>query len=237
MNTKGRIIVFDGLDCSFKETNANALAEYMESYEGRKVKVIHFPLYGQPSSWFVEQYLSGNFGKENEISSRAISMFYMLDMFAYMKLEGNKLLEEGTDLIFDRYWYCNIFYRLGKAQIESEDGFINEAEYEYITNSIFHMAKFLELPEPTLVIKMINDKETMIDYVKRKNSSNDLHESDHNLLRAVHDNFIKSDMKEYIGAGVVYGEVFVTDKNSKIRARSCIFGDVIDLYAKLYLEA
>ena len=40
----GKIIVFEGLDCSFKETNSKALEDFLKN-NGEKVKLFSFPAY------------------------------------------------------------------------------------------------------------------------------------------------------------------------------------------------
>lgn len=231
-SNSGRIIVLEGLDCSFKETNSNLLAEYIRKTENRKVEVVHFPLYGEPSAWFVEQFLAGNFGMNKDLSSGAISTFYMIDMFAYMNQKGKALLESGVDLILDRYWYCNIFYRLGKARLEGEDGFISSIEEETIISTINHLVSQFSLPEPSLLIKMITNKDVMINYVKNKNSKKDIFEADYDYLRAVYDSFISCDLKGYINNDCTYGEVFVIDKDLNVKSKDSILEDVIKIYKK-----
>ena len=49
MEKKPIIIDFEGLDCSFKETNSRKLAEYLHG------KRYEFPDYSSESSYFIKQ--------------------------------------------------------------------------------------------------------------------------------------------------------------------------------------
>ena len=57
---EGKIIVFEGLDCSFKETTSEAVYQNLLA-KGEKVIKFSFPAYGQQSAYFVEQLLQGNY--------------------------------------------------------------------------------------------------------------------------------------------------------------------------------
>lgn len=224
MNKRGKLIVFEGLDCSFKETNSNLLNEYIQKKGGKSV-AIHFPRYGKKPSYFVESYLHGNYGGMDTMNSGTISMFYMLDMFDYMKKTGMKLLEQGTNIILDRYWYCNLYYRLGKAQLENNRP-VTPEEYFNINKAVNDIADTLELPKPDLIIKMITDKDVMIDYVNHKhNKEADIHEDNNGYLKAVYDNYIDYSLSKFLEKQGTYTQIHVTD-GKKIRSKEDIFNEV-----------
>ena len=229
----GRLIVFEGLDCSFKETNAKKLKEYITN-TGRECVCKSFPTYGNPSAYFVEQFLKGSYGKIEDLSPRTVSIFYMIDMFDYMNKEGLKLLESGTDIILDRYWYSNIYYRIGAAKLDSvrkgEEDYVNPAMMEYITDFIDNLADELDLPSPDIIFKMNNDKELMIETVKKKNSKDDILEANYDYLREVHDAFTEMDFKKY--SDCVFG-IPVTDENG-FRSHEEIYKDIVDRFSEVY---
>lgn len=130
------IVAFEGLDCSFKETNSKALEEYLNS---RNIKAIRFstPQYNHESSILVEKYLAGeykpimnsdltdtNFVYSNPIVESYnentfpdyynISILYMVDMMDLWN-KVLKKLEEASEppkvIIFDRWFYSNIYYQ------------------------------------------------------------------------------------------------------------------------------
>ena len=53
------MISFEGMDCSYKETNSNRLSDIL-GIMGYEVELVSFPRYKNPSAYFVEGYLSGN---------------------------------------------------------------------------------------------------------------------------------------------------------------------------------
>ena len=58
---QGKLFAFEGLDCSFKETNSKAYLDYLRS-KGRKAELFSFPRYDKESSYFVREYLGGKYG-------------------------------------------------------------------------------------------------------------------------------------------------------------------------------
>ena len=67
------LIDFEGLDCSFKETNSKKLAEHLNA------KRYEFPNYSSESSYFVRQFLSGKY-KDIEGADH-IMLAYLMEMF------------------------------------------------------------------------------------------------------------------------------------------------------------
>ena len=107
---RGELIVFEGADCMFKETNSSLLCTYINShYPEKQAKLVSFPRYGDPAAHFTETYL--NKGYPRDIAPDAVSYFYLMDQLDYMSTEGDNLLENGHTLILDRYWYSDLVYR------------------------------------------------------------------------------------------------------------------------------
>jgi dTMP kinase len=50
-------VVIDGIDGSGKGTQVEILRKHFESL-GKKVKILDYPRYGNPSAFFVEKYLN-----------------------------------------------------------------------------------------------------------------------------------------------------------------------------------
>ena len=82
----GKLIVIDGLDGSGKTTQAKRLYDILDG-AGKRVKLISFPDYKQPSSVLVRMYLSGEFSQNaDDINAYAASSFYAVDRYAsYVK--------------------------------------------------------------------------------------------------------------------------------------------------------
>ena len=193
MGNIGDLIVFEGLDCSFKETNAKLFKKYLEEkYKGEKEVILHsFPTYESDSSYFVKEYLAGRYGSQDDLTSTSISIFFMIDMFDFFAKIGSRVLNNGGIIILDRYWYSNIYYRLGairkQSMADDDDTCIcTEKDIDFCINSI---SAFLDLPKADIIFKMNTEKNAMIDTVVKKNSKNDIHESDIEYLKCVFDVF------------------------------------------------
>lgn len=225
--TRGKLIAIEGLDCSFKETNSKALYEYLVRKHGSfSVALCAFPRYNNSASYLVRQYLYGKYGKPEKLDHSTVSSFYMLDMFDFMMCEGKKFLENGGILVLDRYWYSNIFYRLG-AHYLANNNELHPISKKAIIESISTLAKELDLPKADLIIKLKTDENVMIDYVKQKNSG-DLHESNEAFLRAIHKQFDSISLGEFANEGLAV-DIHVTE-NGKVLPKDVIRRKIINAY-------
>ena len=102
--TMGKIIVIEGTDCSGKTTQFEKLCERMKN-EGIAFSTASFPDYPSESSWFVRQYLSGEFGTHpSDVSAKTASVFYGVDRYAsFMKAEWGKTYRAGGNVLLARY--------------------------------------------------------------------------------------------------------------------------------------
>src|SRR3989344_7282631 len=76
----GKFIVIEGTDGSGKATQTGLLVERLKAI-GRKVAMVDFPRYGNPSGYFIEKYLNAGYGDMSEIGPEKASLFYALDRF------------------------------------------------------------------------------------------------------------------------------------------------------------
>lgn len=193
------MISFEGMDCSYKETNSKRLKTELES-KGYEVELVSFPRYNNPSAYFVEEYLSGrikfnNTSLNDSISSgTVICLFYITDMIKWYNEYIDRLMEEKDLMgkkryvIFDRYGYSNMYYpvpdlvRMIKNQFKgkSAEERLIAIQNRIVSNSI-EMSK---IPKVDLIIKMVSDKDLLYDKVKEKNKDKkgDLYESNINYL-------------------------------------------------------
>lgn len=186
--TKGKLIVIDGTDGSGKKTQTQLLTERFEK-EGYRVVSISFPQYGKKSAGLVEEYLNGKYGKADEVSPYAASLFYALDRF---DLSGKirALLKEGKIIITDRYVDANAGHQGGKIKNADERKKFIEWLYdiEY---------RILGIPKPDMVFilyvpaeigqKLVLAKQQSL-YQERRyiegGKKQDLHEADDAHLKA-----------------------------------------------------
>ena len=115
-------VVIDGIDGSGKGTQIELVAQSLES-QGKKVKVLDFPRYGETSAFMVEKYLNGEYGKN--ISAKQASIFYAIDRF--QSYHDNKQNFTDFDYILsNRYVSANMIHQAGKIENQEErNDFLN----------------------------------------------------------------------------------------------------------------
>lgn len=140
----GKLIVIDGLDGSGKSTQSERVAETLRKM-GRKVKLISFPDYEEPSSALVRMYLAGEFSDDpNDVNAYAAGSFYAVDRYASFKKFWEKDYEEGTLILATRYATSNAIHQMVKLPRENWPEYLSWIEdFEY---------KKLGLPVPDEVI-------------------------------------------------------------------------------------
>ena len=105
---KGRFIVLEGIDGAGKTTQAELLIERLVA-SGRKVKRTAEPT-SLPSGKEIRRALSGEIKK----SECEMALSFTLDRIIHNihETEGiNAALEQGYDVICDRYYYSNLAYQ------------------------------------------------------------------------------------------------------------------------------
>lgn len=240
---KGQLIVFEGLDCSFKETNSKVLLNHIEQKYGHDVKLVSFPRYQSKASYFVTEYLSGRYGVQEDLTSNAISSLYMVDMFDYMKKIGQRHLDNGGILIMDRYWFSNLYYRLGWMKENASDDedspfYANGIIHSELPNEISKLAYAFELPTPDMVYKMISSSNAIKDKVTAKHSQNDIHESDLKYLMYVKEEFDAFDFAHLCYPAKEVKQVNITvsfnttavENGYDVKERADVAKEVIDAY-------
>lgn len=140
---KGKLIVFEGTDCSGKSTQINLLIEKLKSLNQEAV-TLDFPNYSTPTGKIVRRYLDGEFGPANEIPAKIASVFYAEDRFASKGFIHDEL-DKGNITILDRYVESNMGHQGGKIRNSDEREkffeWLRELEYDHF-----------ELPKPDVVM-------------------------------------------------------------------------------------
>ncbi len=156
--SKGKLIIIEGTDCSGKETQTNLLVEKLKS-DGIKVDRFSFPNYDSPTGKIIGACLLGKPAMTNELLKMNHSFFkegggnidplaacdlYVADRRYNLPIL-NKLLEENSIVIVDRYVTSNMAHRGGLIEDKSERLKIYEKidKLEYDIN---------ELPRPDKTI-------------------------------------------------------------------------------------
>lgn len=218
---RGKIIEFEGLDASFKETNAKALADYLRK-KGYSVSVISFPRYNTESSYFVQKMLDGYYGN---VKPEVIHKMYALDRFDYIKMNNvESRLESGEWFIFDRYVGSSMLYQTAeiednKKRIEMQDKIAN---YEY---------EILGIPKPDLVIAMYSTLDLVIQKISEKNKT-DTFERNIKFIRkvfSIYDQLISTNNWEPV---MIFN---IKDGVYNFRTKKEIIDDIIEIVNKKLL--
>jgi dTMP kinase len=179
---KGKLIVIDGSDGTGKATQTSILVKRIQEM-GHKVGTLDFPRYKNPSAWFVEQYLQGNFGDYKSIGPKKASLFYALDRYAASSFIEDDL-KKGMHLILDRYVSANIGHQASKMDNANDRiefaNWVEDLEYG-----------ILELPKPDLQIILHLDPELGQSAMRKQGRLLDVHEADIEHLKKSNDTYVE----------------------------------------------
>lgn len=148
---KGKIIVIEGTECSGKETQTSLLVQRLKR-EGKKVEHLSFPMYESPTGKIVggpylgRDYISDSWFKEGyvNVDPKVAALYYAADRRYNLKII-NEYLNEGYDLIIDRYVESNMAHQ--GCKISNKDERIKL--YKWFETLEYEL---LELPRPDLTI-------------------------------------------------------------------------------------
>lgn len=221
MDKKYQIIAFEGLDCSFKETNHRAFVERLcDMYAGFNDVSIYsesFPRYRHESSVFLKKWLSNKFDRDMmKRYPRIIDSFYSLDRFCYWYDKGDSglpnidYLNSGDKFryfVFDRYNFSNTIYNpIYPGEVHIEDFMFDTDNFN--------------IPNPDIIVWMrMRDFDTFISILAKKEGK-DANEMDIEFLKGVwerSEQIIHSDIFDKIGIKLVVVDVLNEDNTVKSR--------------------
>lgn len=194
MTTSGKLVVIDGTDGSGKGTHSGMLIERL-TREGRSVELADFPRYGNPSAYFVEKYLRGEYGSADDVGPYRASEFYALDRYD-ASFGMRKSLSEGMVIISNRYVSSNMGHQAGKIPdpVEREQFLTWLKELEY--------GKF-QMPVPDANILLYVPPEVGQQLVAQKSAraytqgkTHDIHEADIAHLRNASEAYLEVAARE-----------------------------------------
>jgi len=175
----GRFIVIEGLDGSGKTTQGKLLAERLRR-EGKKVRELSFPCYGEKSATLVEMYLGGLLGESpSDTNGYAASVFYAADRYISYVTDWKKDIEDGECIVLaTRYTTANSYHQLSKLPREEWEGFLSWL-YDFEFSKI-------GLPRPDSVVLLSMNQEISSKNVKDRSAETgqmiDIHEKDRDYL-------------------------------------------------------
>lgn len=180
---KAKFIAFEGCDGTGKTTQAALLTQRLIS-AGQRVKMLKFPAYDSPSSGPAKLYLGGELAKDpNEINPYAASLLYAVDRFCSFRSDWKKDYEDGVMLVSDRYTTSNMIFQGAKLQNPERRAYLawlKDVEYGKLGLPVPDLVFYLDLSVSVSekLVRMRSDK---------TGQSEDIHETDLNYQRAVHD--------------------------------------------------
>lgn len=183
-----KLIAFEGLDCSFKETNSVTLLRYLESL-GHEAYLYAFPRYGEKSVYFVDQFLKGGYNLQNntDLNPYSISLFYALDRFDKWEKEIKPIYESRNDaiIILDRWTMSNMFFQSARSTSLNPGNLDPVSFVHVIENSV------LKLPVEDLTIFMdvpYDLSREILANRHKETKTTDTNESNNEFMKAVYDN-------------------------------------------------
>lgn len=166
------LLVVDGLDGSGKSTQTQLLAQRIQD-TGRKVKLISFPDYKEPSSALVKMYLAGELSENPEgVNAYAASTFYAVDRYASYKKFWESDYRAGTVILASRYVTSNMMHQMSKLPEDQWPEFLRwlrDFEYNRLGLPQPNKVLYLDMPRP------VADKLILSRY-QGDASKKDLHE-------------------------------------------------------------
>lgn len=175
-----KLIVIDGLDCSFKETNTKFLKNEIDRIYNSDnfTKLYSFPSYGKESAIFVERYLYKKYGSIDDIDPRVISSFYLMDFYDTYMMDKEKVFDDPNKIIImDRYTLANKLYQCGRL--------FNPTIKKKFIEWLIAFEETMRLPEPDIKI-FIDVPYEISKEIRLKKNNGDLHESSEDFMYSVY---------------------------------------------------
>ena len=181
MMKHGKLIVIEGTDGTGKKTQTGLLVERLRK-DGRCVFTTSFPQYGQKSAGLVENYLAGVYGDPDKLDPKVASVFYAMDRFDAAR-RINAALEQGHDVILDRYVDSNAGHQGGKIADEMD----RQSFLYWLYNFEYEI---LKVPRPNLVILLYAPTEVTLKLMAGRERGKDGHEANPLHLERAADSYL-----------------------------------------------
>ena len=222
---RGKIIVIEGTDCSGKETQTSLLVQRLRRM-GRKIERLSFPDYDTPTGRIVggaylgKPHIGEGFFPEgaSNVDPKVAALYYAADR-RYNRQKILDLLNDGVDVVLDRYVESNMGHQGGKIFDKEE----RLKLYEDLANLEYG---FLELPKPDLTIFLYVPYKKVIELRSGRREPADQHESNPLHIRNAEHAYLE--LAELHG----YKKINCLDKKNKLRDIEDIQEDIYNLVIK-----
>lgn len=222
---RGKVIVIEGTDCSGKETQGRLLKEALTKL-GRKVEYISFPNYESATGKIIggpllgKEYLGKSFFLEgaSNVDAKVASLLYAADRRYNMGMI-NDYLNDGYDLIIDRYVESNMAHQGGKIE--------NIEERKKLYQDLYYLEYgFLGLPKPNVIIFLHVPVLKTIELLNKRAEKKDDVEADFNYLMKAEKTYLE------LAALHNYQVIECVDNNNELRSINDINDDVLNKVLK-----
>lgn len=221
MSKNYNIIAFEGLDCSFKETNCKAFVNYAKyAVEGGTTIITEsFPRYENESSIFVRKWLDGKSFDRDFLKkhSMAVDSFYSIDRFSYWydRTDHNgysimDIMKQNPNIfytfIFDRYNISNAIFNPIYTGVDIRDLTFDRDVYG--------------IPLPDTVVWMRMKSFDVLKSLIAEKSNKDANEMDIDFLYKIwsrSEDMIKSDIFDQLGIRLVVVDCLNEDLTIKTK--------------------
>lgn len=177
---KGMFFVIEGTDGSGKGTQFGLLEKTLRT-KGYDVVTFDFPQYEQPSSYFVKQYLNGQYGSAEQVGPYTASLFYALDRYEAAPAIRSAL-DEGKIVLANRFTGSNMAHQGTKfTNPEERRGYfiwLDSLEFRMLGIPRPDMSFVLRVPAD--ISQQLVDQKAERSYTDKKR---DIHEADISHLR------------------------------------------------------
>ncbi|MGV8172228.1 MAG: dTMP kinase [Candidatus Woesearchaeota archaeon] len=173
----GKLVVIDGTDGSGKHTQSMLLIDRLKSL-GYDAVYFDFPRHGHPSAYLVDQYLTGFFGKLDDLNGAYIASTFYANDRKDAAPQIREVLERGGVAVCDRYVSANMGHQAGKIQdLTERDKYLAWLiEYEFNINKIPRPDLNMLLYASTKINQELVDKKNQRTYLNGE--KRDIHEND-----------------------------------------------------------
>ena len=222
---RGKMIVVEGTDCSGKETQTSLLVQRLKK-QGRKVERLSFPAYDTPTGKIVggpylgKQYICEGYFPEGaaNVDPKVAALYYAADR-KYNIPKILELLDNGYDVILDRYVESNMGHQGGKI-FDKEERLKLYKDLEALEYG------FLELPRPDLIIFLYVPYKKVAELRVGRDEPADQHEaSPLHIRNAEHAYLELAEIHDY-------KKIECVDKKGKMRDIEDIHEDVYKIVSK-----
>ena len=217
------LTVLEGLDGAGKSTQVKKLRAYLESLNGN-LEYIHFPRYDAPVYGdLISRFLRGDFGSNEAVHPQLVALLFAEDRHGAAP-QMKQVLEQGGNILLDRYVYSNIAYQCAKLNDADEAAalrdWIFETEYGNFELPKPDLNIFLDVPISFVESKLKSQRGgSDRDYLE---GAQDIHEADIEFQKRVRDiyrqqceidpKFIRIDCSDDYGQMLPPDEIFAKVK-------------------------